>query len=99
MMKHTPPREGLEVNRRYHSLDQLRAVMMLLGLVIHSAVSFITVPRPTAWAYNDATTSVLFDILVFFIHVFRMPLFFSLLGSLPRISTTAATPGKCCPIA
>jgi glucans biosynthesis protein C len=79
-MKHTPPREGLEVNRRYHSLDQLRAVMMLLGLVIHSAVSFITVPRPTAWAYNDATTSVLFDILVFFIHVFRMPLFFLVAG-------------------
>lgn len=81
MTQNPPPsREGLEDNRRYHSLDQLRGVMMLLGLVIHSAVSFITVPRPTAWAYNDSSTSVLFDILVFFIHVFRMPLFFLVAG-------------------
>jgi glucans biosynthesis protein C len=69
-----------ETNRRYHSLDQLRAVMMMLGMVIHSAVSFISVPRPTAWPYNDTNTSVLFDILVFFIHVFRMPLFFLVAG-------------------
>jgi hypothetical protein len=47
--------------------------------VIHSTVSFITKPTE-GWRYQDASTSVLFDILVFFIHVFRMPLF-SGLGS------------------
>lgn len=67
-------------NRRYHSLDQLRAVMMLLGLVIHSSVSFITIPVNAAWPYRDPSSSVLFDILVFFIHVFRMPLFFLMAG-------------------
>lgn len=67
-------------NRRYHSLDQLRAVMMLLGLVIHSSVSFMAAPLTAAWPYKDSSTSVLFDILVFFIHVFRMPLFFLMAG-------------------
>lgn len=67
-------------NRRYHSLDQLRAVMMFLGLVIHSSVSFMTTPAADSWRYRDAAQSVLFDILVFFIHVFRMPLFFLMAG-------------------
>lgn len=67
-------------NRRYHSLDQLRAVMMLLGLVIHSSASFGTIPLGAAWRYKDTETSLLFDILTFFIHVFRMPLFFLMAG-------------------
>ena len=57
--------------RRYHSLDQLRAIMMMLGLVIHSAVSFTAAPLGDAWSYQDANTSVVFDLLVFFIHIFR----------------------------
>jgi glucan biosynthesis protein C len=67
-------------NRRYHSLDQLRAIMMLLGLVIHSAVSFTAEPLGRGWPYQDENTSVFFDIVVFFIHVFRMPLFFMMAG-------------------
>jgi glucan biosynthesis protein C len=67
-------------NRRYHSLDQLRAVMMLLGLVIHSAASFTAVPLGRSWPYQDASTSIVFDVTVFFIHVFRMPLFFLMAG-------------------
>jgi uncharacterized protein (DUF433 family) len=54
--------------------------MMLLGLVLHSAVSFCTLPLGRAWAYKDASTHVLFDVLVLFIHVFRMPLFFLMAG-------------------
>jgi glucan biosynthesis protein C len=67
-------------NRRFHSLDQLRAVMMLLGLVIHSAVSFTAKPIGAAWPYQDANTHVFFDHLTFFIHIFRMPLFFLMAG-------------------
>ena len=67
-------------NRRFHSLDQLRSIMMLLGLVIHSAVSFTAKPLGGAWPYQDGNTSVFFDIVVFFIHVFRMPLFFMMAG-------------------
>ncbi len=54
--------------------------MMLLGLVLHSAVSYITVPVPEAWFYQDPQTSMLFDCLVFTIHLFRMPTFFVMAG-------------------
>lgn len=67
-------------NRRYHSLDQLRAVMMLLGLVIHSATSFTAKPLGAAWPYQDANAHVFFDHVVYFIHIFRMPLFFLMAG-------------------
>jgi len=65
---------------RLHSLDALRATMMLLGLVLHSAVSYITTPLGAAWPYKDPQTSVLLDLVVFFIHLFRMPAFFVVAG-------------------
>ena len=65
---------------RLHSLDALRASMMLLGLVLHSAVSYITTPLGPAWPYKDSSTSLVFDLLVFSIHLFRMPVFFAAAG-------------------
>jgi peptidoglycan/LPS O-acetylase OafA/YrhL len=65
---------------RLHSLDALRASMMLLGLVLHSAVSYITTPLGPAWPYKDPNTSIVFDLLVFSIHLFRMPAFFVVAG-------------------
>lgn len=65
---------------RLHSLDALRATMMLLGLVLHSAVSYITTPLGAAWPYKDPNTSIVFDVLVFSIHLFRMPAFFVVAG-------------------
>ena len=65
-------------NRRYYALDALRGVMMMLGIVLHASMFYITqppLPFPT-----DAHTSVLFDAIVLFIHSFRMPLFFVLAG-------------------
>ena len=67
-------------NRRYHALDQLRAIMMLLGLVIHSAASYASIALGRAWRYQDEHTHLFFDVVVFFIHVFRMPLFFLMAG-------------------
>jgi glucan biosynthesis protein C len=65
---------------RQHSLDALRAAMMLLGLVIHSAVSYTVSPLGAAWLYKDGRTSELFDWVVFIIHLFRMPTFFAMAG-------------------
>lgn len=65
--------------RRYHSLDSLRATMMLLGLVIHSAINYMVTPTQV-WLYKDQSTSYLFDFILFFIHVFRMPVFFVIAG-------------------
>lgn len=66
--------------QRYHSLDALRAAMMLLGLVLHSAASYTRTPLGWAWPYRDQHTSVIFDLLIFFIHLFRMPAFFVVAG-------------------
>ena len=65
---------------RVHALDALRAAMMLLGLVLHSSTSYTQTPLGAAWPYQDAATSPLFDVVVFIIHLFRMPVFFVMAG-------------------
>jgi peptidoglycan/LPS O-acetylase OafA/YrhL len=65
---------------RLHALDGLRAAMMLLGLVLHSAASYTHTPLGDAWPYQDAQTSRIFDVSVFVIHLFRMPTFFVMAG-------------------
>ena len=65
---------------RLHALDGLRASMMLLGLVLHSSTSYTATPLGAAWPYQDSHTSPLLDIVVFVIHLFRMPVFFIMAG-------------------
>jgi glucans biosynthesis protein C len=70
----------LESKQRFHSLDGLRAAMMLLGLVIHSIITYGVADYGDAWPLKDAHTNVLCDILLFYIHIFRMPIFFIMAG-------------------
>jgi surface polysaccharide O-acyltransferase-like enzyme len=73
--------DAADTFRRYHALDGLRAGMMLLGLVLHSAVSYIIEPLPIdVWPYKDTQTHVSLDMLTFFIHLYRMPVFFVVAG-------------------
>ena len=66
---------------RYHSLDALRATMMLLGLVLHTAINYLpAIPEAADWPYQDTATSLVFAWLVAFIHMFRMPTFFVVAG-------------------
>jgi len=66
---------------RLHALDSLRAVMMLLGLVLHSAINYAVVDVGAAWPFKDRqSTNPLFDLLVGYIHAFRMPVFFVVAG-------------------
>src|SRR5262245_53441853 len=65
---------------RYHAFDSLRAVMMLLGLVIHSAMGYIVFPTDRVWPFKDPRPSAFYDLLVMFIHSFRMPIFFVIAG-------------------
>jgi peptidoglycan/LPS O-acetylase OafA/YrhL len=70
----------MDDNRRYYSLDALRGSMMMLGIVLHGSQWYLTespggLPIPT-----DPSTHYVFDLLVHFIHSFRMPLFFVLAG-------------------
>ena len=71
----------LHKSERLHSLDSLRAIMMLLGLVIHSSVTYGAVNYGGAWFLKDpGTTHVSNDFIVFFIHAFRMQIFFMVAG-------------------
>lgn len=61
---------------RRTDLDVLRGVAMLLGIVLHSFMSFM----PGPWPVQDSRQNDLFFIPVAAIHMFRMPLFFLLSG-------------------
>lgn len=66
---------------RIHALDSLRAIMMLLGVVIHSAITYSNTDFGNVWTLKDSgSTSLLMDYLVFVIHNFRMPIFFVVAG-------------------
>jgi glucan biosynthesis protein C len=70
-----------KINIRYHSLDFLRALAMLLGLVVHAPLIYFapevaaafglkTVPSPELWV----------SLILAFITSWRMPMFFLLSG-------------------
>ncbi len=65
---------------RLYALDGLRAVMMLLGIVLHTATSFMVFDLGDAWPYKDPATTLFADLAVGIIHLFRMPVFFALAG-------------------
>lgn len=55
--------------------------MMLLGLVLHSALTYNVVNHEEAWSLKDPeSTSIATDSIVFLIHFFRMPVFFLVAG-------------------
>lgn len=63
---------------RLHAFDNLRAVMMWLGILLHVAINHTTGPSPLPW--RDVQTSPVADLILLFIHAFRMPVFFILAG-------------------
>ncbi len=71
--------QNLDSNTRYHDLDALRAGMMFLGLVIHASLSFVY-PVVPPWPASDSDPSLFFTILCYFIHAFRMQIFFLIAG-------------------
>jgi peptidoglycan/LPS O-acetylase OafA/YrhL len=64
---------------RYHALDALRGIAMLLGVVLHAAIPYTKHPV-SFWPVQDAHRSNVFDFLLLVIHDFRMQLFFLLAG-------------------
>tara|TARA_B100001063_G_scaffold240420_1_gene265399 strand:- start:2299 stop:3462 length:1164 start_codon:yes stop_codon:yes gene_type:complete len=55
--------------------------MMMLGLVLHSALTYNVVNHGEAWTLKDTeSTSIVTDSIVFLIHFFRMPIFFLVAG-------------------
>lgn len=69
---------------RIHYLDNLRAVAMLLGVFLHSALAYAA-PAQQVWLATDTRSSVTVDASVWFIHLFRMGLFFLLSGYFAKL--------------
>ena len=67
-------------SKRIHSLDSLRAIMMLLGLVLHSAITYGVYEDLGSWPIRDSVTHLSNDFIVSFIHAFRMQIFFLVSG-------------------
>ena len=63
---------------RYHGLDALRGMAMLLGIVLHAALPYM--PNVEAFWPADASSSHVINTIFQFIHIWRMPLFFILAG-------------------
>ena len=63
---------------RYHGLDALRAMAMLLGIVLHAALPYI--PNIQEFWPADKSSSHVINTVFQFIHIWRMPLFFILAG-------------------
>ena len=70
--------DGSAEARRYHAMDGLRGSMMLLGVVFHASLPYITARSPQG--FKDPNTGVAFDLLVLFLHSFRMLAFFVAAG-------------------
>jgi len=66
---------------RIAALDGLRAAAMLLGVCLHGSVSYMSGRMPgLIWVVRDSTCHSFFDFLFWWLHAFRLPLFFFLAG-------------------
>jgi glucans biosynthesis protein C len=68
----------MQTNPRLYALDNLRAIMMWLGIVLHVSVNHVSSDFPIPW--RDSQRTLLADMIVAFIHSFRMPVFFIVAG-------------------
>ncbi len=65
----------MNTSDRLHSIDGLRALALLLGIVLHATMSFfLGLPA------RDSSQSVTLAIAFYVIHIFRMSLFFVIAG-------------------
>ena len=67
------------MDQRLHGLDFLRALMMMLGIVLHGAQMYMTMSLGFDY-YKDPMTSPVMDGILIVINTFRMPVFFFLSG-------------------
>jgi uncharacterized membrane protein len=69
--------DDIKTGERLHGLDALRGAALLLGLVLHGAMTFFPTP---IWVVVDDQRSVWASGLFFAIHLFRMATFFLIAG-------------------
>ena len=77
---------------RYHGLDGLRGFAMLLGIVLHATLPYISrlAEFEHIWPADDDQSVVLF-VVFDFIHIWRMPTFFLMAGFFAHLVLTRQT--------
>lgn len=65
-------------------MDALRALAMFLGIALHAAMPFTAVPFK-GFHHDPYYSNVTFDLIFFFIHIFRMQLFYVIAGFFFRL--------------
>jgi glucan biosynthesis protein C len=79
---------------RIAALDGLRAAAMLLGVCLHGSVSYMSGRMPgLIWVVRDSTCHSFFDFLFWWLHAFRLPLFFFLAGFFAALVEVRCGPG------
>ncbi|MEM9688026.1 MAG: acyltransferase family protein [Pseudomonadota bacterium] len=64
---------------RYHYMDNLRAAAMLFGVFFHAALAYVP-GMQNFWLSASPDNSVAIEVVAWFSHLFRMPLFFLIAG-------------------
>lgn len=70
---------------RIHSLDMVRALALLLGILLHATMSFLPGFGDVGWPILDVSPSVTLGVGFYIIHMFRMTLFFIIAGFFARL--------------
>lgn len=78
---------------RYHSFDALRAGALLLGIVLHAAMSFLAGFGAMGFPIKDVSHSDTLEVVFFVVHIFRMALFFLVAGFFARLLLHKTGPG------
>lgn len=75
---------------RIYFMDSMRSVLMILGVVLHSALIF----RPQrSWVIFSNHTHEIANLIVLAIHSFRMPAFFIISGYFCIVTVKRYKPG------
>ena len=69
----------MQTHSRLHYMDNLRALLMILGVFFHVALAYSPLVH-SVWLTADKVNSPWVDYLLNFLHMFRMPLFFTVAG-------------------
>ena len=66
-------------SQRIHSLDAMRAILMLLGIYFHLSLAYVTFGSDS-WVQDPNSNSPIFDLVFNLLHYFRMHGFFMIAG-------------------
>ena len=69
----------MDASARLHYMDNLRALAMLAGVLFHAALAYSPLMHPYYPAADRAQSAVV-DSAIWFLHLFRMPLFLLVAG-------------------